>query len=131
LVSRQKSGKSFITLDGDAKPLAPTIVAPDASAIAVVSEKARLLVFGMDEMKVLSNGGRGVTLMELEPKEKLVAACAITQKGVTVLGTGNAGKAKEERMTPHALAEGEHFGKRARKGKPMPTRIKPTGLMPN
>ncbi|QGZ39725.1 topoisomerase-4 subunit A [Pseudoduganella flava] len=131
MVSRQKSGKSFITLDGDAKPLAPTIVVPDASAIAVVSEKARLLVFGMDEMKVLSNGGRGVTLMELEPKEKLVAACAITQKGVTVLGTGNAGKAKEERMTPHALAEGEHFGKRARKGKPMPTRIKPTGLVPN
>jgi topoisomerase-4 subunit A len=85
----------------------------------------------MDEMKVLANGGRGVTLMELEPKEKLVAACAITQKGVTVLGIGNAQKVKEERMTPHALAEGEHFGKRARKGKPMPTRIKPTGLLPN
>lgn len=131
MVSRQKSGKSFLTLDDGAKPLAPTVVLPDASAIAVVSEKARLLVFGMDEMKVLANGGRGVTLMELEPKEKLVAACAITQKGVTVLGIGNAQKAKEERMTPNALAEGEHFGKRARKGKPMPTRIKPTGLLPN
>jgi len=131
MVSRQKSGKSFLTLDDGAKPLAPSVVLPDASAIAVISEKSRLLVFGMDEMKVLANGGRGVTLMELEPKEKLVAACAITQKGVTVLGIGNAQKAKEERMTSHALAEGEHFGKRARKGKPMPTRIKPTGLLPN
>lgn len=131
MASRQKSGKSFLTLDDGAKPLAPTVVLPDASAIAVVSEKARLLVFGMDEMKVLSNGGRGVTLMELEPKEKLVAACAITQKGVTVVGIGNAQKVKEERMTPNALAEGEHFGKRAKKGKPMPTRIKPTGLLPN
>ncbi|MBB3220653.1 DNA topoisomerase IV subunit A [Pseudoduganella umbonata] len=131
MVSRQKSGKSFLTLDDGAKPLAPSVVLPDASAIAVVSEKARLLVFGMDEMKVLANGGRGVTLMELEPKEKLVAACAITQKGVTVLGIGNAQKAKEERMTPNALAEGEHFGKRAKKGKPMPTRIKPTGLLAN
>jgi topoisomerase-4 subunit A len=131
MVSRQKSGKSFLTLDDGARPLAPTVVLPDASAIAVISEKSRLLVFGMDEMKVLANGGRGVTLMELEPKEKLVAACAITQKGVTVLGIGNAQKAKEERMTPNALAEGEHFGKRARKGKPMPTRIKPTGLLPN
>ncbi|GGY62727.1 DNA topoisomerase IV subunit A [Pseudoduganella albidiflava] len=131
MVSRQKSGKSFLTLDDGAKPLAPTVVLPEASAIAVVSEKARLLVFGMDEMKVLSNGGRGVTLMELEPKEKLVAACAITQKGVTVIGIGNAQKVKEERMTPNALAEGEHFGKRAKKGKPMPTRIKPTGLLPN
>ncbi|GGX76345.1 DNA topoisomerase IV subunit A [Massilia dura] len=131
MVSRQKSGKSFLTLDDGAKPLAPSVVLPDASAIAVISEKSRLLVFGMDEMKVLSNGGRGVTLMELDPKEKLVAACAITQKGVTVLGIGNAQKVKEERMTPHALAEGEHFGKRARKGKPMPTRIKPTGLLAN
>ncbi|HEX8602626.1 MAG TPA: DNA topoisomerase IV subunit A [Pseudoduganella sp.] len=131
MVSRQKSGKSFLTLEDGARPLAPSVVLPEASAIAVVSEKARLLVFGMDEMKVLSNGGRGVTLMELEPKEKLVAACAITQKGVTVLGIGNAQKAKEERMTPNALAEGEHFGKRAKKGKPMPTRIKPTGLSPN
>jgi topoisomerase-4 subunit A len=131
MASRQKSGKAFLTLDDGAKPLAPSVVLPDASAIAVISEKARLLVFGMDEMKVLSNGGRGVILMELEAKEKLVAACAITQKGVTVRGIGNAQKAKEERMTPNALAEGEHFGKRAKKGKPMPTRIKPTGLAPN
>ncbi|TWI66273.1 topoisomerase-4 subunit A [Pseudoduganella lurida] len=131
MASRQKSGKAFLTLEDGAKPLAPTVVVNDASAVAVISEKSRLLVFGMDEMKVLSNGGRGVILMELDPKEKLVAACAITQKGVTVLGIGNAQKAKEEKMTPHALAEGEHFGKRARKGKPMPTRIKPTGLLPN
>jgi topoisomerase-4 subunit A len=83
----------------------------------------------MDEMKVLSNGGRGVILMELEDKEKLVAVRAITQKGVTVQGIGNAQKAKEERMGPAALEP--HFGKRARKGKAMPTRIKPTGLLPN
>jgi topoisomerase-4 subunit A len=129
MVSRLKGGKAFMTLDDGAKPLPPTVVAADASAVATISEKARLLVFGMDEMKVLSNGGRGVILMELEDKEKLVAARAITQKGVTVLGIGNAQKAKEERMGPTALEP--HFGKRARKGKAMPTRIKPTGLTPN
>lgn len=129
MVSRLKGGKSFITLDEGAKPLPPTVVAENASAVAVISEKANLLVFGMDEMKVLSNGGRGVILMDLADKEKLVAACAITDKGVTVLGTGNAQKAKEDRMGPTALAP--HFGKRARKGKPMPVRIKPTGLAPN
>ncbi len=129
MVSRLKGGKSFITLDEGAKPLPPTVVADGASAVAVISEKANLLVFGMDEMKVLSNGGRGVILMDLADKEKLVAACAITDKGVTVLGIGNAQKAKEDRMGPTALAP--HFGKRARKGKPMPVRIKPTGLAPN
>ena len=129
MVSRLKGGKSFITLDEGAKPLPPTVVADGASAVAVISEKANLLVFGMDEMKVLSNGGRGVILMDLADKEKLVAACAITDKGVTVQGIGNAQKAKEDRMGPTALAP--HFGKRARKGKPMPVRIKPTGLVPN
>ncbi|UGQ45686.1 DNA topoisomerase IV subunit A [Massilia endophytica] len=129
MVSRLKGGKAFITLDEGAKPLPPTVVAEGSSAIAVISEKANLLVFGMDEMKVLSNGGRGVTLMDLGDKEKLVAARAITQKGVTVLGTGNASKPKEEKLGATALAP--HIGKRARKGKPMPTRIKPTGLLPN
>jgi len=129
MVSRLKGGKAFITLDEGAKPLPPTVVAEGASAVAVISEKANLLVFGMDEMKVLSNGGRGVILMDLGDKEKLVAACAITDKGVTVLGIGNAQKAKEDRMGPTALVP--HFGKRARKGKPMPVRIKPTGLLPN
>ncbi|WP_426343785.1 DNA topoisomerase IV subunit A [Pseudoduganella sp. R-32] len=129
MVSRLKGGKSFITLDEGAKPLPPTVVADGASAVAVISEKSNLLVFGMDEMKVLSNGGRGVILMDLADKEKLVAACAITDKGVTVQGIGNAAKAKEDRMGPTALAP--HFGKRARKGKPMPVRIKPTGLAPN
>jgi topoisomerase-4 subunit A len=129
MMSRLKGGKAFMTLDEGSKPLPPTVVGADASAIASISEKARLLVFGMDEMKVLSNGGRGVILMELEDKEKLVAVRAITQKGVTVQGIGNAQKAKEERMGPAALEP--HFGKRARKGKAMPTRIKPTGLLPN
>jgi topoisomerase-4 subunit A len=32
-----------------------------AGAIACLSEKGRVLVFGIDEMKVLTNGGRGVT----------------------------------------------------------------------
>jgi topoisomerase-4 subunit A len=129
MVSRLKGGKAFVTLDDGAKPLPPTVVAEGSSAIAVISEKANLLVFGMDEMKVLSNGGRGVTLIDLGDKEKLVAAHAITQKGVTVLGIGNAAKAKEEKLG--AIALQPHIGKRARKGKPMPTRIKPTGLLPN
>jgi len=129
MVSRLKGGKAFITLDDGAKPLPPTVVPEGSSAIAVISEKANLLVFGMDEMKVLSNGGRGVTLIDLGDKEKLVAARAITQKGVTVLGIGNASKAKEEKLGAVALQP--HIGKRARKGKPMPTRIKPTGLLPN
>lgn len=128
LVSRNKSGKSFITLDDGDVPLPPTVIPDTASAVATLSSGARVLVFGMDEMKVLTNGGRGVILMELGDKETLLAAKPISQKGVTVHGIGRGGKAQEERLSASALAV--HFGKRARKGKELATKIKPSGLVP-
>jgi topoisomerase-4 subunit A len=127
MISRLKGGKSFITLDEGDLPLPPSVVADDASAIAALSENGRLLVFGMSEMKTLTNGGRGVTLMELEPKEKLISAAAITQKGVIVHGT-MAAKPRALDMSGNVLAP--HFGKRARKGKALVQRIKPSSIAP-
>ncbi|USX13778.1 DNA topoisomerase IV subunit A [Oxalobacteraceae bacterium OTU3CAMAD1] len=128
MVSRIKGGKAFVTLDEGDVPLPPAVVAEGASAVAVLSANARVLVFGMDEMKVLTNGGRGVILMELDDKETLIAAKPISQKGVIVSGIGRGGKAQEERLSASALAV--HFGKRARKGKALATKIKPTSLTP-
>ena len=127
MISRLKGGKAFITLDEGDLPLPPSVVADDASAIAALSENGRLLVFGMSEMKTLTNGGRGVTLMELEPKEKLLSAAAITQKGVIVHGT-MAVKPRALEMSGNVLAP--HFGKRARKGKALVQRIKPSSIAP-
>ncbi|NYE61900.1 topoisomerase-4 subunit A [Duganella sp. 1224] len=128
MVSRNKSGKAFITLDEGDSVLPPTVIPDSASAVATLSSGARVLVFGMDEMKVLTNGGRGVILMELNDKETLLAAKPISQKGVTVHGIGRGGKAQEEKLSASALAV--HFGKRARKGKELATKIKPSGLVP-
>jgi topoisomerase-4 subunit A len=127
MISRLKGGKAFITLDEGDLPLPPSVVADDASAIAALSENGRLLVFGMSEMKTLTNGGRGVTLIELEPKEKLLSAAAITQKGVIVHGT-MAAKPRALEMSGNVLAP--HFGKRARKGKALVQRIKPSSIAP-
>ncbi|SFL45213.1 DNA topoisomerase IV subunit A [Rugamonas rubra] len=126
MVSRLKGGKSFITLDEGAVPLPPSVVEDKASAVAVVSEQARLLVFGLDEMKVLTNGGRGVILMELEDKETLVAARAISQKGVIVSGMGRGAKPQDLSLSASTLAV--HIGKRARKGKALASKIKPEKL---
>jgi len=126
MVSRLKGGKSFITLDEGDLPLAPKVINETASAVVCVSEKARLLVFGLDEMKSLSNGGRGVILMELEKNEKLVGAQPISQKGVLVAGIGRGAKPQEVRLVASGLAE--HFGKRARKGKALESKIKPLTL---
>jgi len=126
MVSRLKGGKSFITLNEGAMPLPPRIVSDAAGAIACLSEKGRVLVFGIDEMKVLTNGGRGVTLMELEPKETLLAAQPITQKGVNVIGTWAGDKARTVELFASGLEP--HYGKRSRKGKALSARLKAQDL---
>ncbi|HEY0490921.1 MAG TPA: DNA topoisomerase IV subunit A, partial [Telluria sp.] len=128
MVSRLKGGKAFITLDDGALPLVPRVVAENASAVACLSEKGRLLVFGLDELKTLSNGGRGVTLMELEDKEKLLAVQPITQKGVIVTGIW-ATKPRDVPLSASGLAP--HIGKRARKGKPLVAKVKVQDLKAN
>ena len=75
MVSRQKAGKQFITVDDDAEPLRPQLVKAESDrSIACLSGKGRVLVFDATEIKALSGGGRGVTLMDLDDGEKLLAA---------------------------------------------------------
>jgi topoisomerase-4 subunit A len=126
MLSRIKAGKAFMTLDEGDEPLAPRPLFDGVGAIACLSEKGRLLVFGLDEIKQLSGGGRGVILMELDKNEKLIAAQPISQRGVIVSGTGRGGKPQELALSASGLTG--HIGKRARKGKSLESRIKPTLL---
>ena len=125
MISRVKAGKAFITLDDGDVPLPPRPLADASSALACLSEKGRLLVFGLAELKTMS-GGRGMILMDLEPKEKLLAAQPISQRGVLVAGTGRGGKAQEVSLSASGLAL--HIGKRARKGKALESKLKPLTL---
>ncbi|MBC7575068.1 MAG: DNA topoisomerase IV subunit A [Herminiimonas sp.] len=127
MVGRNKAGKAFITLDEGDTPLLPREISGKASAIACVSEKGRLLVFGLDELKTLSGGGRGVTLMDLEAKEKLLAVQPITQRGVIVYGIGRGSKPQQVLLSATGLAP--HIGKRARKGKLLESKLKVNGLI--
>jgi len=128
MVSRVKAGKSFMTIDEGALPLAPMPIVPNATQVACLSNNGRLLVFGIDEMKTLSGGGRGVILIALDPKEALRQALAIDKKGVVLIGTGRGGKARDEKLSGAALEA--HVGKRARKGKAPESSIKVTELRP-
>ena len=115
LVAKQRGGKAFLSLEPGEKPLAPALVGA-GTQLACLSASGRLLVFGLDELKLQSNGGRGLTLMDLEAKDRLLAACPFTT-ALTVVGTGRGGKPKEEVLRATALAL--HAGKRARKGRPI------------
>jgi topoisomerase-4 subunit A len=127
MISRVKAGKAFMTMEETDEPLAPRTVDVNDSAIACLSEKGRLLVFGMDEIKHLSGGGRGVILMELDSKEKLLAVQPISQKGVVLAGMGRGAKPQELPLSASGLSP--YIGKRARKGKSLEgTKLKPNAL---
>ncbi len=117
LVSRQKGGKTFLSLAPGEKPLPPSAM-PAAellgAQLACLSLAGRLLVFPLEELKHQAKGGRGLTLMDLDAKDALVSVSAFTQ-GLQVLGTGRGAKPKEETLKGNALAA--YVGKRARKGK--------------
>ncbi len=113
LHSRQKGGKAFLNLEAEEKLLPPSVIG-QATRVACLSLSSRLLVFGLDELKLQSNGGRGLTLIDLDAKDALVSVAAFTQ-ALQVLGTGRGGKAKDEVLKGPALVP--YVGKRARKGK--------------
>ena len=113
LLSRQRGGKSFLSLETGEQPLPPSLV--DAqNQVACLSLAGRLLVFGLDELKLQANGGRGLTLIDLDAKDALVSVAAFGQ-ALQLLGTGRGGKAKDEVLKAAALTP--YQGKRARKGR--------------
>jgi topoisomerase-4 subunit A len=111
---RQRAGKSFLTLEDSDHLLPPVPVLPAHKQVACLALDGRLLVFPLDELKLQSNGGKGLTLMDVDDKSPLVsvATCAGILK---VMGTGRGGKPKDEDLKGAALLE--HEGKRARKGR--------------
>ena len=115
LVTRQKGGKGFLTLDEGSIVLAPVLVQPKDTQVACLSQDGRLLVFGLDELKLQSNGGRGLTLMEVDQAKSPLVSVATVHNGVRVIGSGRGGKPKEEDVRNSAYTG--HIGKRARKGK--------------
>jgi topoisomerase IV subunit A len=126
LVSRQRGGKSFLTLEADEK-LLPPCSAESGHQVACLSLSARLLVFAKDELKLQANGGRGLTLMDLDAKDALVSVAVFNQH-LQLLGTGRGGKSKDELLRASALAA--YSGKRARKGKAVDASLKPQRVLP-
>ncbi|HEY2189707.1 MAG TPA: DNA topoisomerase IV subunit A [Caldimonas sp.] len=115
LVSRQRGGKAFVVLEGDEKPLPPAIVdAGEAARVACLTLTGRLLVFGVDELKLQGNGGRGLTLIDLDAKDALVSV-AVFAAALRVEGSGRGGKARAEVLRGAALDD--YLGRRARKGR--------------
>ena len=125
LYARNKGGKAFLTLDAGEQVLPPVAVQPAHRQVACLAADGRLLVFPLDELKLQPNGGKGLTLMDVDAKTPLLSVCTLGET-LSVAGQGRGGKPKDEDFRPAALAA--YVGKRARKGRkvegfPKPMRV--------
>ena len=122
--SRQKAGKSFITV-GDGETVCRPSLANAATHVACASTLGRILTFEISELKALASGGRGLTLMDLEAKDTLAGAAAYT-RSIRIAGIGRGGKEREETLEIRSLNNAR--AARARKGKAADLGFKPNDI---
>lgn len=138
MTSRQKGGKSFITVGEGESVCAPSHVSgssatpavgasamPAATHVACASTGGRILTFEISELKLMEKGGRGLMLLDLEAKDTLAGAAAYT-RSVKLTGIGRGGKDREETLEIRSLNNAR--AARARKGKAADLGFKPTQI---
>jgi topoisomerase-4 subunit A len=131
MISRQKAGKAFVTVNEGETLCMPSLVANDATGVhaathvACASTGGRILTFELKELKAMSNGGRGLMLLDLEAKDTLAGAAAYT-RSVHIEGIGRGGKERDETLEIRSLNNAR--GVRARKGKVADLGFKPNKI---
>ena len=137
MVSRVKGGKSFVSLSEGETLCRPSLVSgvptggpegqamPAATHVCCASTGGRILTFDIGELKAMEKGGRGLTLIDLEPKDQLAGAAAYT-RSVRISGVGRGGKDREEVLEIRSLNNAR--AARARKGKAADLGFKPNGV---
>lgn len=131
MISRQKAGKAFVTINEGETLCQPSLVAnaatgvPAATHVACASTGGRILTFEISELKTMANGGRGLMLLDLEDKDSLAGAAAYT-RSVRIDGIGRGGKERDETLEIRSLNNAR--GARARKGKLADLGFKPVTI---
>ncbi len=133
LVSRQRAGKTFISVGEGEAICAPSHAAntsgsqPLAAAthVACASTGGRILTFEIGELKIMEKGGRGLMLLDLEPKDTLAGAAAYT-RSVKIEGIGRGGKERDETLEIRSLNNARTA--RGRKGKAADLGFKPNRI---
>ena len=141
MVSRQKAGKAFASINEGESLCCPSLVSgaqgkvtvagtpasvvPAATHVACASTGGRILTFEIAELKSMGNGGRGLMLIDLEAKDTLAGAAAYT-RSVRIAGVGRGGKEREETLEIRSLNNAR--AARARKGKAADLGFKPNAV---
>jgi topoisomerase-4 subunit A len=125
-MTRVKAGKAFMAIEAGDEVIRPALVPEKPELAAAFSEKGRMLLFPADELKELARG-RGIMLMGLDDKEKLVAVGFANADSVTVSGVSRSGNERTVKVSGADLKK--HILHRARKGCLLPGKLRPTGVI--
>ena len=127
MTSQKRGGKQFVTLEQGDTLLRPVPLFEQARHVAFLSRKLRLLVIEAGEIKSLASGGRGTTLMGIDPPDVLEQVVPITVAGLRASGIYR-NKQAEDILAGESLAP--YLSKRARKGRQLAVRVKEPVLSP-
>ena len=143
MLSRNKSGKAFITVGEGESVCAPSLVHNPglaaaggatvagtgtgavheaATHVCCASTGGRILTFELSELRQSPKGGRGLMLISLEDKDTLAGAAAYT-RSVRIEGLGRGGKERDETLEIRSLNNAR--APRGRKGKAADLGFKP------
>jgi topoisomerase-4 subunit A len=71
-ITRIRAGKQFVSVGEGESLLAPGILTPVVKEVAALSAEGRLLIFPLEEVNELANGGRGVMAIKLHDNEAML-----------------------------------------------------------
>ena len=133
MVSRNKSGKAFVTCNEGETLCAPSVVANPAGGspvvpathVACASTGGRILAFEITELKTMATGGRGLMLLALDDNDTLAGAAAYT-RSVRLDGMGRGAKPRDETLEIRSLNNARAL--RGRKGKAADLGFKPSSI---
>lgn len=151
MTSRLKAGKGFITCNEGEQICRPSQVSASISTangfaltasneqsnqsgriwlaathVACASTGGRILTFEIKDLKTMTNGGRGLMLIDLGAKDTLAGAAAYT-RSINITGIGRGGKERSENLEIRSLNNARAV--RARKGKAADFGFKPTDVI--
>ena len=97
-----------------------------ATHVACASTGGRILTFEIKDLKTMTNGGRGLMLIDLDAKDTLAGAAAYT-RSINITGIGRGGKERSENLEIRSLNNAR--AARARKGKAADLGFKPMDVL--
>ncbi len=119
LASKNKAGKTLLSLPNGSAVLAPAAIQDSADQIAVVTQQGRLLVFPVSELPIL-NRGKGNKLIQIPSKDltarkdKVISTVALPEGGNLRILSG------KRHLTLKVVDIQNYTGTRARRGSPLP-----------